>query len=149
GTGFLHVAADRDDLLAAFDRARAAHQNDLRTADFDIADVDRSAHSAELMGHELIGLEDGGDRLDAGNGGKRLLTNHVFRSDHADNDADSTATQLGAETPLMDTIDDMLNLIVGRIGFGDNDHSGMAKGNEGTHPALKGNAFFAFSPQIF
>src|SRR5690606_7561893 len=112
GSGLFHVAGDGGDLLAAFDGAGAAHQDDLRTAHCNVPHLDGGAITAKFPGHEFIGLEDGSDRLDAGNGGERFFTNHVFRSNDTDDDADGAAAQLGTQTPLMDAIDDMLNLVV-------------------------------------
>ena len=125
--GFLYVGGDRDELLPALDRARARHDDDLRPAEGDAADLDQRGGLAELVRDQLVRLEDRRDRLDPGDRRERLFPDDVLRADDPDDDADGAAGDLGTEAPLLDAVDDVLDLRLGRAGLGD-DHHGAEKG---------------------
>ncbi len=79
------------------------------------------------MGDQLVGLEDRRDGFDAGDGGEGLLADDILGPDDADDDAHGAAGDLGAQAPFLDAIDDVLDLLLGRVGFCNDDH-GTEKG---------------------
>jgi len=109
-------------LLAALDGAGARHDDDVVSANGDVANFDDAGLPAEFAGDELVGLEDGGDGLDSGDGGDGLFADDVLRTDDADDGAKCAAGDFGAEAPFFDAVEEMLELLFGGVGSGDDDH---------------------------
>src|SRR5690606_34655040 len=122
-TGLLDVRCDGSDLLLVLDGTRAAHDHDFATTDGHVADLHGRAVSAtELAGNELVRLHDRRDGFDSGDGSDGALANGVLWPDDPDDGADGAAADLRLQAPLLDAIDNVLNLFLRRIRSGDDDH---------------------------
>ena len=75
----------------------------------------------------MYGLSTGVTDSTPGDGGDRLLANRILGADDADDGAQRAAADIRLEAPLGDPIDDVLDLLLGGFGFGDDDHG---KGRE-------------------
>ena len=121
--GLLDLAGDADDLLAALDAARAAHQHHLLVADGDVADLHvRMIAAAEFAGDELVGLEHRRHAFDPGNGRERLHADGGVVADHPDHRAHLAPADVGLKAPLLDPLDDVGDLGLRGPWIGDDDH---------------------------
>jgi hypothetical protein len=78
--------------------------------------------TAKLVCNKLVWLKDRSDRFNSGKSAQRLFTNFIFRANYANNNALFAAADFAFETPGTDSGNNMTNLLLGRIGTGDNDH---------------------------
>src|SRR5262249_1742528 len=115
-----------DEHLLILDGARAGDHRERLAAERGVgvaaADVhDRSGHG-ELARRQLVGFEHGRDRLDAGDGQERNALEQRLVANAADDRALLAAREVGAHTDGLDALANVVDLGVGDVGAGDDDH---------------------------
>src|SRR5260221_3955881 len=114
--------SDREDLILAFDRTRPSHDYYFLCSDHDIAYLDPRGRTAEFIRNQFIWLQDRHDRFHTRKRPQRVLSDLVFRSDHANDHSHLASAHLSAHLPISDPRNNMLDLLLGPIRRGDNDH---------------------------
>ena len=108
--------ATRHHLLLGLDRARAGHHGERSPADRRAPDADDGVFGLELTRHELVGLEDADDFLDAGQALEVERVDDLALADDADDRLDLTLGQVRLGTGLVKEFDDVVDRSPGTRG---------------------------------
>src|SRR5262249_62143236 len=118
----LDVPGDLVEQLGALDRAGPGDHAERAAADADLADGYDRVGGLELPAGQLERLEDRQHLLDAGDGRQRLGLQLVLVADDADDGAQRAAAEVRLEAQFLDTLQDVLDLLLGGVPPENDDH---------------------------
>lgn len=131
GAGFLDCLGGAQELVGAFDRARAGHDMELGAADHHLADGDGGIGGVGFAADQFMAFLDGGDRFDLGPDGEGFEgLMGMLVADGANDDAGDAAHDVGTVAELADFAEHGEFVFAGGIGFKDDNH-GVGAGSSG------------------
>src|SRR5262249_4979004 len=108
--GFAHLFCDRCDLRFAFDRARSGHDNKLPGSNNHVSNLNVGMSPAKLVRNKFVRFKYRSNGLYAREGAQRFLSDFIFRTDDANNDAHLAAANLSLQAPGTNTCGDIIDL---------------------------------------
>src|SRR5690606_14626041 len=106
----------------AFDGAGTGDHHEIAAANLDSLDVDDGFLAVRFAAGELEGLEHGDDPLDAWDRGEWLRAQLRLVADHADDRALGSFAHVRNELQLVDPLENVIELLLGRLGFNHDNH---------------------------
>ena len=125
---FFDRLRDPRDLLARLHGARTAHHDDFVPTHFHPADFHRArVATAKFASHKLVRLQHGRRTFHSGNRRDGFFANLILGPDDANDRPNRAAADFRLQSPLLDTIENVLDLLLSCAGFCNDNHD---KGGE-------------------
>jgi hypothetical protein len=122
GARFFHHVSRFDDLLAAFHRTGAGHDDDLLAPDAVPVESKDGILRLEIAAGQLEGPQDGHNALHAAHSPQAILVQRALVADHADDGPLFPLGQMGPKAQALHALHNPLDLLLAGSHFHDDNH---------------------------